>query len=188
MDTTFGLWWGSMGAALRIFHVIGVASAAVLLIQFVLLLFGFDGDGDADLTEASDASLLSMRSITAFFVGFGWTGVAMMRGGSSVPVATVAALVVGSGFMFAVFGLMKVLYSMRSSGTIDYHNAIGEVGQVYVTIGPAMAKAGQVEVMIQGRLCTVTAMTRASHTLDARTRVKVVGLVDGTTLLVEPVE
>jgi hypothetical protein len=193
MNAAFTAWWGTLDGALRVFYGIGLVSALVLFIQMVMLLFGFDGDGDGgdgdvSAAEAGDASVLSVRTITAFFVGFGWTGVAMLKGGSSVPVATMMGLFVGGVFMAVVFALMKLLYSMRASGTVDFHNAVGEIGQVYVTVGPGMEKAGQVEVMVQGRLRTVTALTHAARPLAARTRVRVVGVVDESTLLIEPLE
>jgi hypothetical protein len=191
MNAAFSAWWGSLDGALRVFYGIGLISALVLGIQMLSLFFGFDGDGgdsDVSASEAGDASVLSVRTITAFFVGFGWTGVAMLKGGASVPVATVMGLLVGGVFMAAVFALMKLLYSMRASGTVDYHNAVGAIGQVYVTVGPGMDKAGQIELMVQGRLRTVAALTHATHALGGRTRVRVVGVVDDNTLLVEPME
>lgn len=199
MDAFSG-WWGSLDGALRIFYTIGLASGLVLVLQMAMMFFGFDGGGDADadadvdgdvggdLHDGGGGSVFSVRTINAFLVGFGWTGVAMLRSGSSVPVATLVAFLVGLAFMMAVFALMRLVYSLRASGTIDYRNAVGEIGQVYVTVGPGMEKTGQVEVMVQGRLCTVAAMTRAQRVLSGRTRVRVVDVVDRGTLLVEPLD
>jgi len=89
--------------------------------------------------------------------------------------------------MFGVLLLMRGLYSLRYSGTLDYRNAIGNVGSVYLRIPAAMAAPGQVEVMIQGRLCVVEAFTRAQHELPNRSRIRVVEVMDQGTLIVEPV-
>jgi hypothetical protein len=181
-------WWGSLDTALKIFYATGLASGVVLVVQLVLMMFGADGDGDADVGgEHGESGVLSVRTITAFFAGFGWTGVAMIEGGASVPVATFAGLVVGSGFMGAVIGLMRLIYGMRAEGNLDYHNAVGAVGKVYTPIGGNMAKGGQIEVMVQGRLCTVQAFTRGQASLAVDSRVRVVGVLDETTLLVDPV-
>ena len=53
-------------------------SAVLLGIQLLLLMFGADMDFDADTdVDASDAGgFLSLRSLTGFFFGFGWAGVA----------------------------------------------------------------------------------------------------------------
>ncbi|HVS12524.1 MAG TPA: hypothetical protein VMV46_01275 [Thermoanaerobaculia bacterium] len=180
-------WWGTLDTALKVFYATGLAAGVVLLIQMALMLFGLDGDGDADVGEHGETGVLSVRTITAFFAGFGWTGVAMIEGGSSVAVATFAGLVVGSGFVGAVLLLMRLIYGMRAQGNLDYRNAIGVVGKVYTPIAANLERAGQVEVMVQGRLRTVQAMTRAERPLATNTRVRVVELIDETTLLVEPV-
>jgi hypothetical protein len=88
--------------------------------------------------------------------------------------------------MGAVAVLMKLLYSLQQSGNIDYRNAVGGHAKVYSQIAPRMTKPGQVEVVVQGRLRVVEAMTKADQALPSQSRVKVVDLVDPTTLLVEP--
>ena len=182
-------WWGELATALRIFYLIGIGSGVLLLFQMAMLVLGFDGDDlDADSLEGGEVSILSLRTVTAFFAGFGWTGVALLENGQSLPVATIGGLVVGSGFMASVVLLMRMLYSMRHSGTLDYSNAIGEIGKVYAPIAGAMAKPGQVEVMVQGRLMTVAAFTRGTEDLATLTRVKVTGVLDQGTLVVEALD
>jgi hypothetical protein len=83
---------------------------------------------------------------------------------------------------------MRTLYSMRYSGTLDYRNAVGQVGNVYLRIPAAMAGPGQIEVLVQGRLRTVQAFTRAGRQLANNERVRVTDLMDETTLLVEPLD
>jgi hypothetical protein len=51
-----------------------------------------------------------------------------------------------------------------------------------------MSGPGQVEVLVQGRLCVVQAFTRSAHKIAARARVKVVDVLDQQTLLVEPLD
>ena len=69
---------------------------------------------------------------------------------------------------------------------ITASNAVGSHAKVYMAVGPRMQKPGQVEVMVQGRLRVVEAMTKADHVLPPQSRVKVVDLIDPTTVLVEP--
>ena len=47
---------------------------------------------------------------------------------------------------------------------------------------------GQIQVEVQGRLATVTAVTNYHEKIENRTAVRVKGLVDTRTLLVEPLE
>jgi hypothetical protein len=174
-----------------VYYGVAIVTTFLLLLQLVMAMLGFDGDADVDTdmgVEVHDAglSILSVRSITAFFAGFGWGGVVAIRQGASVPMATFVAVAGGGLLMAAVVALMRGLYAMRASGNVDYKNAIGAVGNVYLPIPPAMEGPGQVEVLVQGRLAVVQAFTRADRRLPNRERVRVVDTLDPTTLIVEP--
>ena len=184
-------WWNSLGLALQVYYLIAIITSFVLLIQLVLMLFGFDGDADVDLDTDLDAhdsgmGILSVRSVTAFLTGFGWGGVVALRQGLSVVASTAVATLCGAALMATVLVLMRLLYGMRYEGTLDYRNAIGVVGSVYLPIPGAMAGPGQVEVLVQGRLAVVQAFTRAPERLPNQTRVRVVDTLDQQTLVVEP--
>ncbi len=49
-----------------------------------------------------------------------------------------------------------------------------------------MSGPGQIEIQVQGRLRVVQAFTRAERELGNHERVRVIELMDETTLLVEP--
>ena len=184
-------WWSTLGRALQIFYGIAITTSALMLFQMVLMLFGMDGDSDFDVDDIDGhggGGILSVRTITAFFVGFGWTGVTLLESGWSLVPTILVATVVGGAFMGGVFAVMRTLYGMRYTGTLDYRNAVGSVGNVYLPIPPAMGGPGQIEVLVQGRLRVVQAFTRAERKLGNNERVRVIDLMDDTTLLVEPLE
>ncbi len=179
-------WWGSLEGAYRVFYALGIISALALLIQVVLSVFGLD-----DLFDAADGdgtSLLSMRTVSGFLAGFGWTGVIMIRAGYSTLAASIGGTVVGLLFAGILFMVMRVLMGLQHSGTVDYRNAVGVAGKVYAPIGAGLRKPGQVEVLVQGRLRTVSAMTRHDRDLPTLTRVRVVDTLDPNTLLVVPLD
>ncbi len=179
-------WWGSLDGAYRVFYALGIISALALLIQVVLSVFGLD-----DLFDAADGdgtSLLSMRTVSGFLAGFGWTGVMMIRAGYSTLAASIGGTVVGLLFAGILFMVMRVLMGLQHSGTVDYRNAVGVAGKVYAPIGAGLRKPGQVEVLVQGRLRTVAAMTRHDRDLPTLTRVRVVDILDPNTLLVAPLD
>jgi len=195
-------WWNSLGLQLQVFYGIGMVSALALIVQALLLLLGVgahDGDIGVAATDVhvdvgtdahSDASglhVLSVRSITAFFAGFGWTGVIATGQGLATEWVLLMSVVVGIAFMMLVYYLMRGLYSLRDSGTLDYRNALGKVGTVYVPIPPGQSGAGQIQIVLQGSLRTIAAYTRGGQRIASQTRVKVVELADAQTLLVEPV-
>lgn len=183
------LWWSSLGTALRIFYAIAIATTFGLVLQMIAMLFGVGDEGDADFDgDDVDAGshVLSMRTVTGFFTGFGWAGVAALEAGLALPVSVMIAAAVGVVFMAAVLGLMRMIYGLRYSGTLDYRNAVGQIGNVYLRVPAAMAGPGQVEVTVQGRLRVVQAFTNAGQDLTREARVKVVDVMDLNTLVVEP--
>jgi hypothetical protein len=82
--------------------------------------------------------------------------------------------------------LMRALFSLRSSGTLDYKNAVGKIATVYVTVPPNRTAGGQVEVLIQGRLQIISCLSAHTAPLAPRTKVKVVALIAQGTLEVQP--
>jgi uncharacterized membrane protein YfcA len=183
-------WWNSLLIEKQIFYAIGLFSLAVLLLQIVLTLIGvghhdadFSGHGDHD----SGMGLLTVRTVTAFFVGFGWTGVLMLNRGYSTPAAIAAGTGTGALFLFTTWFLIHNLLRLQSTGgNVDYNNALGTVGTVYVTIPAAEAGGGQIELTIQGRLMMAEAYTKAARNLLPNSKARVVGLIGQSTLLVEP--
>jgi membrane protein implicated in regulation of membrane protease activity len=183
------LWWQALNLELQIFYGIGILALLALALQFILLLFGGLDDatdlGDG-MDHGSGLGIFSFRGITAFFLGFGWTGVIVMKDGHSLALAIVMGLLVGTILMVAIFLLMRSMMRLQSSGTLDYRNAVGEVATVYVTV-PAEGKAGgQVEVMIQGRLSVAEALHKGENAIAPGTKVKVVETVGRASLVVEP--
>lgn len=191
-------WWRNLGqevpdhaSGLKIFYTIGIISGAILSIQMVMSLIGAETDFDVDgvgVGEGGDTGLFSIRSVGAFFTGFGWTGVAMLQHGYSTGAATFAATLVGLIFLGMVFYLMRYIFSLREEGTLNYSNAIGEIGTVYLPIPPKRKGIGQIEVLVQGRMRTVRALTDHDKKIGNRVAVRVSDLVDQQTLLVELLE
>ncbi len=185
------LWWQGLSPELRVFYGIGIIATFFLLLQLALLLFGFGGVDDigglADVADQdSGLGLFSIRGITAFFLGFGWTGVIALKAGLGLVTAIILGLLVGGALMLAIYAMMRAMLRLQSSGTLDYHNAVGEVGTVYVTLPPFQKGGGQVEVMIQGRLVVADALQKGGSAIAPGTKVRVLEIVGRSTLLVEP--
>ncbi len=184
-------WWSSLLLEKQIFYAIGLASITILLVQIFLTFLGIDSHHDAELSHgdgdhASGLSFLSVRTITAFFVGFGWAGVIMLNHGYSVPAAIGGGMATGIVFLLVTAFLIHNLLRLQSSGNIDYQNAIGVVGSVYTTVPGAERGGGQIELMLQGRLMMAEAYTKAEHDLKPGSKARVVSLIGQSTLLVEP--
>jgi hypothetical protein len=185
-------WWEQLTPLLRIFWCIALFSSFLQILMFLGSIFGaghdFDHDVHADGAGAgSGAQILSVRTLVAGMVGFGWAGVLMLQNGAEPPLAIGAAVVCGLLFMLMVFGVMRFLFSMRADGTLDYRNAVGVTGRVYVTIPARRAGTGQVEIMLQGRLIMATAETEALRPLSPQSPIRVSAAQSDNTLMVEPV-
>ena len=187
-------YWTHLTPTMKTFVGLGAVSSAILTIQMILAMFGGDMDGlDADMDipdigEGGASGILSIRTIGAFFTGFGWSGAAMLQAGHGTGAATFVGIVVGSIFMALIFYLMAYLHSLRQEGTINYANAVGKVGAVYLPVPPHRKGIGQIEVLVQGRLKIVQAITDNDKKIGNRVAVRVTELVDEQTILVEPLE
>lgn len=186
-------WFQALPTDLQIYWGLALVGSVVLGLQTLLMMFGMSDDmhvGDVDTSPAgahpAGLSLLSVRSVAAFFSGFGWTGIALSKAGLPMVVVLVGAFAVGGGLMLIIIWLMRTLTKLDSSGTLDYHNAIGQIATVYLGIPANLSGNGQIEVMVQGRLMVTQACTRHLDAIPNRAKVKVTELLDPTTLIVEP--
>ena len=185
-------YWLNLDPAERTFTGIGIFSSLILTIQMGLVMLGGAIDMPeaeiADTGEGGASGIFSIRTVGAFFAGFGWAGAAMLQAGYSTGAATFVATITGSVFLGIVIYLMSYLHSLRQEGTLDYKNAIGNVGNVYLPIPPKRKGMGQVEVMVQGRLRIVQALSDSDKKIGNRVAVRVTETIDEQTILVKPLE
>lgn len=186
-------WFQALPTDLQVYWGLALVGSVVLGIQTLLMMFGMSDDlhvGDVDTSPAgahpAGLSLLSVRSVAAFFSGFGWTGIALAKAGLPAAVVVVGAFAVGGGLMLIIVWLMRTLTKLDSSGSLDYQNAVGQVATVCLPVPANLGGNGQVEVMVQGRLMVTQACTRHLDIIPNRAKVKVTDQLDPTTLIVEP--
>ena len=175
-----------IGGPLFFFYAIALLASLLLVIQLLMTAFGFDGAEGLDDVEFG-AKVISFRSLTGFFGGFGWTAVVLIGNDWSLTAATVAGIGVGLVFMFVFAYLMRILYGLKESGNIDLQGAIGQTATVYVSIPPEESGTGQVRVMVQGRLKVFRACTKSSTRIPAERTVLVEEKVGPATLMVSPI-
>lgn len=184
-------WWDALNFELQMFYGIAVISLVALFFQVILSVF-FGMEHGADMANVGDhdsgMGIFSVRGVTAFFTGFGWTGVVLTKQGLGLPLTLVISLAVGGALMVGIFLMMRAFLRLQSDGNIDYGNAVGQLGTCYVTIPPVQRAGGQVETMIQGRLVTTEALQKGSQPIQPGTKVKVVERIGSSTLIVEPLD
>lgn len=187
-------WWNSLTGATLFFWTVAIGASVFQLLLFIASMFGgHDFDHSADVGSEHAAlggaegavKVLSVRAMVAFAVGFGWAGVLFVDEGYSLTWTLAIAMSVGLLFMGMIYGVMRFMVSLKADGTLNYANALGLEGKVYVTIPAARTGDGQVEILLQGRLATVAAVTESHQPLPPHTPVKVIA-VEGNTLVVSP--
>lgn len=187
-------WWTTLTPELKVFYGIGMISLMVVVIQMLMTLIGFDADGldggfDMDVGDV-DAStgigLFSSQTLGAFFLGFGWMGVAAISNGASVMLGVLLAALCGIGAMLAMFFMIKNLLKLQSRGNLDYSTVIGEEGTVYVTLpGNDEDGGGQIQILIQGRLTTASARKKSEGSVKPGQRVRVIAVNGPASFVVE---
>jgi hypothetical protein len=178
----------------QIFWGIAIVFTTFFIIQFGLSVLGldFDADADADLSDGGYSldpsfTLLSVRSIIAFFVFFGWTGVlAIGRGYGTTTVFLMAA---GAGLiaMVVVAYLMYFFYKLAEDGNANLEELIYKDATVYLTIPERRKGKGKVHVTLNNSLREMDAVTEGEALPNGRS-VKIVEIIEDNVLVVEPVE
>jgi hypothetical protein len=159
----------------------------------------FDGDvtGDAvhaghdhatTLSEAADGEfqhpdsswlfgILSFRTLVAASAFFGAAGSAALAAGFSQPMSLIVAAAVGLGAMYGMYGLMRLISGLKSSGNERIRNALGRPATVYIPIPAARKGAGKVQLSMQNRIVEYQAVTEDDEPLKTGQSVQVVGIV-----------
>jgi membrane protein implicated in regulation of membrane protease activity len=188
-------WWSALSGPEQVFWGISIVFSILFLIQFVFSLIGLDFDSetdtdfhadvvDHDFSLDTDFTLLSVRSIIAFFTFFGWTGVLCLNSGAGVWTALGFSSLSGLAAMFLVAYLVYLFSRLTQEGNIDVRRALYETGEVYLTIPANKNGAGKIHIQIEGSYREVDAVTDGDA-LPTGSKVKVVEVIDDTLLLVE---
>jgi hypothetical protein len=175
------------------FGVPAALGTLYFIIRLVLMLAGVAGGGDVDLDASADAphgdsshamKVLSIHSLSAFLMGFGWGGLAAHHG-FDVPWAGALLWGLGAGaaMVWVEAMLLKLVHDLQSSGTLPIDAALGAEGTVYVRVPGKGEGSGQVRVVIAGRDRVYTAVSEG-EVLERNARVRVVRVNDDNTVSV----
>jgi hypothetical protein len=143
------------------FTIPAVLGVTGFLIKISLMLFGVgaDVDGGADVVDVdahgdttSAFQVISVQSAMAGIMGFGLIGLGALVGlklnfGWSLVVGVLG----GIAFMTLMGTMMRGVAGLATSGNISPSMAVGQEGDVYVTIPAKGSGRGQVKLVIGGR-------------------------------------
>lgn len=203
-------WFNGLEPVLKVYWSLTIFVSAIFLIQMVLTFVGMgDTDsGDADLGgmdgmdadmggDAADGNghtmdtggaiqLFTVRNVVNFLLGVGWGGVCFYGTISNHLLLCLVSLGVGVVFVSIFLLLYRQLMRLERHGNFTYEQCIGIACDVYLRIPASRSGVGKVQISVNGSVHELDAVTDGDK-LPSGAKVRVKGLVDGRTLLVEAV-
>ncbi|WP_163517190.1 hypothetical protein [Gelidibacter japonicus] len=185
-------WFSDLELFAKFYWVIALIGSLVFLIIVITTLIGIEGGEDFDdVDTAIDADtgiefqFISLKNLIGFFTIFGWSGIACIGEGLSKPITVLISVIAGLVMMTIMAAMFHYMKKLTDSGTLDYKNAIGAIGEVYLTIGENRSKMGKVSVRVQGTLRELEALTDSFTELKSGTIIKVVDVTSNGILIVD---
>lgn len=190
-------WWTSLDLFMKILWCIAIASSLIFIIETVLTFIGadveMDMDTDFDMPDGGfegdpSMNLYTFRNLVNFLLGMSWTAILLQEQIASKALLMAIAFAVGALLVFAVMMMFKGLSKMQQSGNIDLHKAaVGCNGKVYLTVPAERKGSGKVQISINDSIREYDALTDSEDDLKTGTSIKVVEVLDASTLLVEEI-
>ncbi|MGH4050302.1 MAG: hypothetical protein ACREVX_02965 [Clostridium sp.] len=206
-------WWSGIGSFEKLFWFIAFPATTIFILQTIMTLIGIDGHEDmlsdtsdlinevpqdsVELETYDDASqfldlkykfkLVTLRSLVAFFTVFSWTGIVATTSGKGKITSVIIALIAGFVMMYIVSYIYFFLTKFAEDGTMNIKNAINREGLVYLTILDNRKSVGKVEIIVQGSLRLLDAVTDG-EAIPTGSNVVVIDIVEEQLLLVEKID
>jgi hypothetical protein len=185
----FGTWWEGLSGILKIFWGIAVPFTLFFFLQLVLSFLGSESPDDLPDSEIeSDHGIsfqfLTLKNLVGFFTIFSWTGIACIEAGFSTGITLLISTVAGLLMMGMMAGLFYLMMKSGEDGTMKIQQAIGQLGEVYLTIPSKRSGLGKIQVKVTGSLRTLDAMTDDDVSIQTGQFIKVIQVVNDNILLV----
>ena len=195
------VWWESLTLLEKIAAGIACPATLILLIQIVMQLFGLDGgpgdgldidvdgDGIPDAGDGGDFAdpgvhVFTVRGFVTFFTIFGWGYLALSRSGTSSSMSLLVSFILGVCAMVLTGFILYWALKLQSDGTVNFGNALGMTGRVYLPIPPFRSGTGKVNVLVQERYCECDAVSDEEQLIETDCEVVVTGVTGRNTLIV----
>ncbi len=193
------MWWESMTLLQQILFVLASSATAIMIIFLIMMLLGFETDefdggdvpdltgdsiNDDPLTGIAGLKVLTLRGILVLVSIGGWTAYLLVE--TLLPwLAILIGVIVGVVAAYLQALAFRATLRLESEGNLDYKNAIGLHGTVYMRVPKSKTGKGKVTVNIQDRLIEIDAITEEESDILPKTSVIVSGLEDPTTIIVK---
>jgi len=177
------------------FLICAVVGGFFVLARLVMQFIGAGADIDTDIDTGIDAQhvdsdigfkVLSMHSLTSFFMMFGLVGLALYRQNrAGMFLSTLGASIAGLVSVWVIGRIFASVGRLQSSGNLATASAIGSTGTVYLSIPEG--GTGRVSINFRGRLREFDASAVDAEAIATGTPIRVVR-VDASVLVVEKLQ
>lgn len=185
-------WFTALDGFSQFFWIIALIGSLVFLFVVITTFVGIDGgddigdvDSDIDADTGIGFQFITFKNLVGFFTIFGWTGIACLNAGMSKPVSVVVAFGAGLLMMAIMAAMFFGMKKLTHTGTLNYKNAIGAIGEIYLTVGANRTKMGKVSIRVQGTLRELEALSDSLIELKSGTLIQVVDVTSNGILIVE---
>ena len=175
----------------KIYWIMALPSSLFFLIILVTTFIAGDidgevGDVDADIDGDTGIGFqfFTLKNLVGFFTIFSWSGVACIDAGYGTVMTVVISSFCGLLMMTVMASIFYFMGKLTDDGTLSLDNAIGGVGEVYLTIQPKRNGFGKVQINVQGGIRTLQAMTDDDDELSSGSVVRVKEIINNQILLV----
>ena len=186
-----------LGGGAAWFTVPALIGTVFFVLRMALMLIGGDAGGDADVhldvghvdggvahVDSGHAfQVLSIQTIAAFLMGFGWGGLGGLKGaGWSVTASFTFGIAAGTGMVWLLAKSLQAVYRLQASGNVSIDETLELEGSVYVAI-PGDGRRGRVRLIVNDRERFYNAVSEG-EAIEPRARVRVVGVNDDNSVTV----
>ena len=185
-------WFSDLEVFAKFYWIIALIGSLVFLFIIITTLLGIEGGEDFDDVDTSidadtgiEFQFITLKNLIGFFTIFGWTGIACIGEGLSKPMTILISVIAGMIMMTIMAAMFHYMKKLADSGTLNYKNAIGAIGEVYLTIGENRSRMGKVSVRVQGTLRELEALSDSFTELKSGTIIKVVDVTSNGVLIVD---
>jgi membrane-bound ClpP family serine protease len=182
-----------MEPSLRALWYIALPVSFIFFLQTILTFIGSDSteglnadfDGNLEGVEAP-MQIFTIRNLINFLLGFSWTGITFYHTISSYILLIILSTLVGLGFVWIFFIIIKQIQKLAENNTFKLENALQKTGTVYLSIPENKSGTGKISISVKGSQKELSAISLGDR-IETGSAIKVVGVEGGNLLIVEKI-
>ena len=183
----FSNWWKALDFARQSCWVVAVVFSIFLIIFLIMSVSEHDSDYQKEKRH-SKSTIFSVRAILIFLSVSSWSLLGALYLSFSWVISLVAAFSFGLFITFAGGKVMRSLFRFAPvTSSLNDERYMERTGRVLQSIPSHRNGFGKVHLDLRGAPYEIEAMTAGTE-LKAGDKIKVIGIIEGRILVVEPLK